>query len=372
MFGPRQSGKTTLAKSVFPQKPYISLEDPDSRLEAIEDPRKFLGRFPDGAIIDEAQKAPEIFSYIQTLVDEIKRPGFFVLTGSQNFLLSERISQSLAGRAAINHLLPLSFEEVKSASLLPPSPEDLLFKGGFPALYDHNIGPLDFFPSYIQTYIERDVRLIKNISDLSLFQKFLLLCAGRIGQIVNLSSLANDCGISHNTAKSWLSILEASYIIFLLQPFHKNFNKRLIKSPKLYFYDTGLACHLLGIENVRQLPSHFALGGIFESWVVSEIFKYRANLGLRPNCFFWRDKSGNEVDAVVAKADRLSAVEIKAAKTVNPDFFKGLRCWQELAKNEKSTGHLIYAGESSYQRAQENVFGWRDLDRALAQIYKQP
>lgn len=358
-----------MAKNTFPDKPYVSLEDPDVRLQAEEDPRRFLSRYPGGAIIDEAQKAPEILSYIQTLVDELSSPGFFILTGSQNFLLSERISQSLAGRASIHHLLPLAFEEINAASLAPSSVEDLLFKGGFPSIYDRSISPVDFFPSYIQTYIERDVRQIKNITDLSMFQKFLLLCAGRIGGILNLSALANDCGISHNTARAWLSILEASYIIFLLQPYHKNFNKRLVKSPKLYFYDSGLACNLLGIENLRQLESHFALGGIFESWVVSEIVKHRANRGLRPNCFYWRNNTGNEIDIIIDTGGSTTAIEIKAAKTVNSDFFKGLLYWQKLAQDADGKSYLFYAGDTSAEQKPGHVFGWKDIDQALGKIY---
>ncbi len=264
--GPRQSGKTTLVRAAFPDMPYVSLEAPDMRQFALSDPRGFLANYPGGVILDEVQHVPDLFSYIQVIVDE-NRQARFILTGSSNFLLMERISQSLAGRTAVLTLLPFSFEE------LPPGPEayeERIFCGGYPPLYDRGLTPTDFYPAYIQTYVEKDVRLLKNIGDLNAFIQFTQLCAGRIGQPINYASLASDAGISPNTAKSWLSVLEAAYVLYRLQPFYRNFNKRLIKSPKLYFYDTGLACSLLGIRSAEQVGLHYLKGALFENLIISE------------------------------------------------------------------------------------------------------
>ncbi|MCU0596894.1 MAG: ATP-binding protein, partial [Desulfobacterota bacterium] len=293
--GPRQSGKTTLVRSAFPQMSYVSLEDLDSREFAEDDPRGFLATYEKGAVIDEAQRVPALFSYIQGKVDEANRPGMYVLSGSQNFLLHERISQSLAGRVGILNLLPLSIEELGRQAGKRSRYEDFLFSGFYPRLYDRPVAPLDWYPAYIQTYVERDLRLIKNVTDLASFQRFIRLCAGRIGQILNLSSLAIDCGISHNTAKSWLSVLEASFILYLLKPHYRNFSKRLIKMPKLYFVDPGLACFLLGISSPGEVDSHHLKGGLFESMIVSELLKYRLHRGFQPGCYLWRDKTGHEV-----------------------------------------------------------------------------
>ncbi len=297
--GPRQSGKTTLVKNVFPRLKYVSLEELDNREFALRDPRGFLSTYDNGAIIDEAQRVPDLFSYIQTEVDKKDSPGQFILTGSQNILLHENVSQTLAGRVAILRLLPFSLEELKNTPYGSWQSDRYIYTGFYPRIYDKKINPADWYPNYIQTYVEKDVRLMKNISDLNTFQKFIKLCAGRTGQILNLSSLGNECGITHNTAKSWLSILEAGYIIFLLKPYHKNFNKRLIKMPKLYFYDTGLACFLLGIQNTSQLATHYLRGSLFESFVLSELIKERFNKGIEPNCYYWRDKTGNEIDCVI-------------------------------------------------------------------------
>lgn len=363
--GPRQSGKTTLVKSVFPNKEYANLEDLDTREFALNDPRGFLATYNKGAIIDEAQRAPALFSYIQTVVDRKPKAGQFILTGSQNILLQENISQALAGRIAILKLLPFSLEELKSTKYDPGNAEEYIFTGSYPRIYDKKINPPDWYPNYIQTYIERDVRLIKNISDLNTFQKFIKLCAGRIGQVLNLLSLGNDCGITHNTAKAWISILESTYIIFLLRPYHKSFNKRLIKMPKLYFYDTGLACSLLGIQNKQQLSTHYSGGGIFESLILSEIIKYRLNRGLEPHCYYWKDRTGHEVDCIIENKKSLLSVEIKFSKTIADDFFNGLRYWSRVTNKVNIRPYLIYNGKEHQQRSFGEVIGWKGINSIL-------
>jgi len=366
VIGPRQSGKTVLVKSVFPDKEYVNLEDLDTREFALNDPRGFLAEYGKGVIIDEAQRAPSLFSYIQTEVDLKPKPGRFILTGSQNILLQENISQTLAGRIAILKLLPLSLDELKKTRYEPGNAQEYIFTGSYPRIYDKGIAPRDWYPNYIQTYVERDVRLIKNISDLNTFQKFIKLCAGRVGQVLNLLSLGNDCGITHNTAKAWISILESSYIIFLLRPYHNNFNKRLIKMPKLYFYDTGLLCSLLGIRSQQQLSTHYSAGSIFESFVLSEIFKYRFNRGLEPDCYYWRDRTGNEVDCIIEKYKSLVSVEIKFSKTITDDFFNGLRYWSKITgKAKRNQSYLVYNGKEHQQRSLADVVGWNNISSVL-------
>jgi len=366
VMGPRQSGKTVLVKSVFPDKEYVNLEDLDTREFALNDPRGFLATYNKGVIIDEAQRAPALFSYIQAVVDRSHKAGRFILTGSQNILLQENISQTLAGRIAILKLLPFSLDELKNTRYEPDNAEEYIFTGSYPRIYDKRIKPHDWYPNYIQTYVEKDVRLIKNISDLNTFQKFIKLCAGRVGQVLNLLSLGNDCGISHNTAKAWISILESTYIVFLLRPYHKNFNKRLIKMPKLYFYDTGLACSLLGIQNKQQLSTHYSAGSIFESFVLSEIVKYRLNKGLEPYCYYWRDRTGNEVDCIIENGKSLVSVEIKFSKTITDDFFNGLRYWSKIAgKTKRSQSCLIYNGKEHQQRSLVEVIGWNNISSIL-------
>ena len=361
LIGPRQSGKTTLVRNLFAHKTYVSLEDPDRREFAAQDPRGFLRALPEGAVIDEVQRVPSLFSYMQTVVDERNEPGYFILTGSQNFLLQEGLSQSLAGRVALLKLLPFSLSELAAAGYPLTDPEEYILRGFYPRIYDRDIAPSDWYPSYIQTYLERDVRLIKNIADLDVFQRFLRLCAGRIGQILNLSSLGDDCGISHNTAKAWLSVLEASYIIFLLRPHYKNYSKRLIKSPKLYFYDPGLACALLGISNQNHLTTHYLRGGLFESMMISELIKARLNAGLEPNCWFWRDQSGHEVDCLLETAGKLTPVEVKISKTASTDFFKGLHYWSNLAGVPAQQTYLIYGGDDTLPLSAGNLVSWRKV-----------
>jgi predicted AAA+ superfamily ATPase len=363
--GPRQSGKTTLVKHVFADLGYVSLEDIDNREFAVEDPRGFLATYNNGVVIDEAQRAPDLFSYIQTAVDAHNEPGMFILTGSQNFLLNEKISQTLSGRAAILKLLPFSIEELAGTAFDMDDYRAALYRGLYPRIYDQDIDPLDWYPSYVQTYLERDVRQIKNITDLGQFRRFLRLCAGRSGQILNLSSLALDCGISHNTVNSWLSILETSYIIFLLKPHHKNFNKRLIKMPKLYFFDPGLACYLLGIESERQLQTHFFRGALFESMIISEFYKYRLNRGRDPNCYYWRDKSGHEVDCIIESAGELTPIEIKSGTTIKSNFFDGLSYWNKLSGQSPGKSFLVYGGDGKESRSSSTVLGWKDTNQVF-------
>ncbi|KKL49157.1 hypothetical protein LCGC14_2318330, partial [marine sediment metagenome] len=309
--GPRQSGKTTLIKKLFGNKyKYVNLENVELREYAKSDPRAFLEEYKGGLIIDEAQNVPDLFSYIQVIVDETNEPGQYILTGSQNFLLLEKITQSLAGRVAIFHLLPLSLEELKKSKYKPLSNlEKLLFTGFYPRIYDKKLDAKEWYSNYLYTYVERDIRTIKNIKDIGTFQRFLKMLAARCGQLLDLTSIGNDCGISHNTARDWINILEASFIIYLLSPHYKNFNKRLIKSPKIYFYDTGLLCHLLGINSSDQIKTHYLRGGIFESFIISEIIKIRTNKNKDSNVYFWRDKFGHEIDCIIENARNLTPIE---------------------------------------------------------------
>lgn len=358
--GPRQSGKTTLARSVFPGKPYISLEDPDAREFADSDPRGFLNRYPDGAILDEAQRCPLLFSYLQTRADLDGRQGLYILTGSQQFGLFTGITQSLAGRVGMVQLLPFSSGELITADMLEQSIDGAMVRGMYPPLYDRPLATDKWIPGYVATYLERDVRQMVNVHDLSSFQRFLRMCAGRTGQLLNLSSLANDCGITHNTAKSWISILEASYIVHLLQPHHRNFNKRLVKTPKLYFYDTGLVAWLLGIQNESQLELHPQRGAIFETWVVSELMKTRFNAGLPSNLYFWRDNTGNEIDILIDKGLILEPLEIKSGQTVTADSFAGLRKFLSLAGENAGRARLVYGGNDRQERQDVDVIPWTD------------
>ena len=364
ILGPRQSGKTTLAKTLFPHHKYINLEELDTRRFALEDPRKFLKSIEGsaGAILDEIQRVPDLLSYIQADVDQNPKAGFFVLTGSENILLNHHISQTLAGRIALTTLLPLSIDELQKATLLSSEVEETLFRGFYPSLYAKKIDPKEWIQSYIQTYIERDVRHLKNISDLSIFQKFLQLCAGRIGQLLDLTSIGNDCGISTNTVRSWLSVLEATYVIFLLHPHHKNFSKRLIKTPKLYFYDSAIACHLLSIQSSKDLITHYLRGPLFESMILADLLKQRFNAGLTPNLYFWRDKSGHEVDCLLEEGTRLIPLEIKSAETMNSAFFSSLVKWSQLAKETAGTNYVIYGGKEKQVRSQGIALSWTQLN----------
>ncbi len=356
--GPRQSGKTTLARKIFSDKPYYSLEDPDVRRMALEDPRAFLARLPNGGVLDEVQRAPELLSYLQSHVDSDGRMGLFLLTGSQQFGLMAGITQSLAGRTAFVELLPFSMDELAKAGIAPNKLDDMLFKGGYPPLYDRQLPPEKWFPAYVTAYVERDVRQLLKVQDLEIFQRFVCLCAGRSGQLLNLSSLAADCGLTHNTTKAWISVLEASYLLFQLRPHHNNFNKRLVKSPKLYFYDVGLLCWLLGVREANQLATHPLRGHIFETLIVSELMKKYLNQGERPPLYFWRDSNGNEVDVIVDAGTALMPVEIKSGQTVNRDFFTGLERWMRLGGKLAKAPALIYGGTDSYTYKGIDIISW--------------
>lgn len=359
--GVRQCGKSTLLKNSFKNYKYLSLEDIDIRRMAQTDPRGFLNSFGTKIIIDEAQYVPELFSYIQTKVDDANEAGMYILSGSHNFLLMENISQSLAGRAAILRLAPLSISELTQAKLLPHSIDEWLFTGGFPRIYDKDIHPNDYFPSYIQTYIERDVRMLRNVGNLSLFVKFLKLCAARIGQLLNIQSLANECGISVTTANAWLSTLETSYVIFMLRPYHHNFNKRLVKSPKLYFFDTGLVASLLGLTESSQLTMHYLRGELFENMVIAEKAKMYYAQGLEPQMYFWRDSNQNEVDLLTEEGLQLNAFEIKSGATINSDFFKGLKRFADISNLPPENLNVIYSGDNNLTTSQGNYVSWRNL-----------
>ena len=350
VIGPRQSGKTTLVRTLFKNKPYVNLENTDSRDFALNDPKGFLAQYKDGAIFDEIQRTPELFSYLQQILDEDNKPGKFILTGSNNFLLQENISQSLAGRIAYLNLLPFSISELSSDEISDHL--NLMFKGFYPPIYDQPVKPDNWYINYIQTYIEKDVRQIKNITNLLLFGRFLRLCAGRTGQLLNMNSLAIETGVDNKTIASWISILESSFIIFRLYPHYKNFNKRIVKMPKIYFYDTGLACSLLGIRNKEQLALNPYTGSLFENLIVSEIFKYNFNHYHQPNIFFWRDNTGHEIDIIIEIDNSLYPVEIKSGQTITTEYYKGLLYWNKIS--ETKTGTVIYAGNSS-QEGSNNI-----------------
>lgn len=359
--GPRQSGKTTLARATFPRKPYVSLENPEDRRFATEDPKGFIARFAKGAVIDEAQHCPELFSYLQTHVDVAGRPGQFVLTGSQNLSLVSRVVQSLAGRVGRVELLPLARQELEQGKVAPRDLDRLLFKGAYPAVHARDVTPLQWYANYVATYLERDVRQLANIQDLMVFQRFLRLCAARTGQLLNLSSLAVDCGVAQGTARAWLSVLQASYLAFLLPPHYRNFGKRLIKSPKLYFHDTGLAAHLIGVQSPEHLAIRPERPALFETFVVNEFLKRRFNAGLPSNLYFWRDNIGTEVDLVREEGARLLPTEIKSGRTVNDEFFSALRKWTKYAGRVGGAPALVYGGAESYARSGIRVISWRDL-----------
>ncbi|MCI0587374.1 MAG: ATP-binding protein [Planctomycetes bacterium] len=365
--GPRQSGKTTLARSAFPDKPYANLELPDVREFAASDARGFLAQFPRGALLDEVQRVPGLLSYLQALVDEGMPDGAFILTGSQHFGLLARVSQSLAGRTAVLHLLPLGLEEIRR---FPDAPTDLfrvLHAGGYPRIHDRRLPAGEWLAAYTETYVERDVRQLLRVGDLGTFQTFLRLCAGRVGQLLNLSALGADAGISHTTARAWLSVLEAGFLVYRLPPFHRNLGKRLTKSPKLYFYDSGLLCYLLGIRREEELRLHPLRGPVFESWVVSEILKSRLHRGLPPDLCFYRDQKGTEVDVVLEEGTRLVAIEIKSGQTVAPDAWASLEAFvRGAARARIAPGRLerllVYGGDEEQRRTHATALPWSRID----------
>ncbi len=352
--GPRQSGKTTLCRTVFPEKPYVNLEAPDVRRFAMEDPRGFLGTYPDGAILDEIQRTPELLSYIQPLIDERNTPGRYILTGSQQFEVMDSVSQSLAGRTALLKLLPFSIQELPREKL-PAAIDTMLLTGFYPRIHDQGLNPSEALANYFETYVERDIRRLIAVRDLSQFEKFVRMCAGRIGQLLNLQGLAADVGISHTTARSWLSLLEASYLVFVLQPWFTNVGKRLVKTPKLYFYDVGLAALLLGIESESQVSRDPLRGNLFENMVVMEVLKHRFNRGLRSNLHFYRDSKGNEVDLLLEFGTDIFPLEIKSGATVAADFFKGLKSFASLGRSQPWNSALVYGGTEPQKRSEVMV-----------------
>ncbi|HOW30038.1 MAG TPA: ATP-binding protein [Bacteroidales bacterium] len=361
VIGPRQSGKTTLVKSLFPLKQYVNFENPDVRFLANEDPRGFLVKYADGAIFDEVQRVPQIFSYLQEILDNSKDRGKFILTGSNNFLLQENISQSLAGRVAYLQLLPFNLEELagQNKSL---DENEIIFRGFYPAPIDMEIPVIEWMPNYIRTYIERDVRQVKNITDLLIFERFMRLLASRTGQELNYSSLSIEVGVDSKTLQSWIGILESSFIIYLLRPHYKNFNKTVVKRPKLYFIDTGLACSLLGISTIDHLLNHPLRGSLFECFIVSELIKQLTHRGKEINLYYWRDKTGHEIDLIIDQVLTLVPVEIKSGKTVHAEFFKNLHYWSKLTGTKNAA--LIYAGEQeiNYQNGIQ-LLSWKSLYR---------
>lgn len=360
--GPRQSGKTTLARAVFKNKPYASLEEPDLREAASDDPRSFLARFPNGAVLDEVQRCPDILSYLQTLIDTGSRMGMYILTGSQQFGLMSGITQSLAGRTAFVELLPFAINELSDAGILPSDIDAMMLTGSYPPIYDRSLVPAaSWYSAYVTAYVERDVRQMLKIQELETFQRFVRLCAGRTGQLLNLSSLATECGITHNTAKAWISVLEASYLVFLLRPHSANFNKRVVKMPKLYFYDVGLVAWLLGIRTTEQIITHPLRGNLFETFIVSELIKSALNHGEKPSVFFWRDSNGNEVDLIIEKGTKLIPIEIKSGRTLTHESFVGLEKWRALAGDIATAPVLIYGGDESYDHKGSKVIGWKEI-----------
>jgi predicted AAA+ superfamily ATPase len=368
VIGPRQSGKTTLVKATFPGKVYVSLENPDTRYYATTDPRGFLESLLEGAILDEIQRVPQLFSYLQEILDGTNQKGLFILTGSNNFLLQENISQTLAGRISYLTLLPFSISELQGATIKTDSNNQLLLNGFYPPIYDQKIKPNDWIPNYIRTYIERDVRQIKNINNLLVFEKFMQILAGRTGQELNLSSISVEVGVNLKTIQSWIGILESSFIIYLLKPHYKNFNKTIVKRPKVYFYDVGVVCSFLRISNSVQLETHPLRGALFETMVVIELLKKLTNKAIQPNLYYWRDKTGHEIDIIIDTAEKLVPVEIKSGKTIATDWFKSIKYWCNLSKQNQS--FLLYAGKDTQRwRKDLLITNWKNLNLLEAILF---
>jgi uncharacterized protein len=361
--GPRQSGKTTLAKSLFPDKPYVTLENPDTRRYATEDPRGFLSAYPQGAILDEIQRTPELPSYLQGMVDADPQPGRFILTGSQQFELMTQVTQSLAGRTAVLRLLPFTLAEATrlKGSSAPPDLASTLLTGFYPRIHDKSLNPSQALADYFATYVERDLRQLAAVHDLQRFERFVRLCAGRTGQLLNLDSLGNDAGVSHATARAWIDLLQTSYIVHLLPPWFTNSGKRLIKSPKLYFYDVGLACWLLGLRTPSQVSRDPLWGSLFENFIIMEALKDRFNAGESAEMYFYRDSEGNEVDLLLPTGGKLHAIEVKAGATVNSDYFKGLKTFAAHHPKAVAGGGVVFGGTQSQSRSDWPVHSWLDL-----------
>lgn len=361
--GPRQSGKTTLVKYLFPDFKYFNLEFPEHRQFAQTDANSFLSEIENGIIIDEIQRVPDLLSTIQYIVDEKKIIGKVIITGSQNILLMQSVSQTLAGRVALFTLLPFSVSELQGTDFEENTLEDYMVKGFFPRIYDQKLDKNTWLQDYINTYIERDVRQITAVKDLTMFSNFVHLCAGHTGQIINYSTFSNNLGVDVKTVKAWMSILETSYVVFLHQPYYKNFNKRIIKSPRLYFYDPGLACNLLGIAKANEITTHYLKGGLFESFVISELHKHIFNHRLNANIYFFRDSNGNEIDAITELSGKPKAIEIKSGKTIIPDFFKSFKYFDKLFSGIDSENYLVYGGDELQKRSAATVLGWKHLNR---------
>jgi predicted AAA+ superfamily ATPase len=361
--GPRQSGKTTLARAVFPGKPYVSLEDPDVRRFAMDDPRGFLGGYPQGAILDEIQRVPELSSYLQGVVDAAPQPGRFILTGSHQFELMNQVSQSLAGRTALLRLLPFTLAETLRAQsrATPPDLAQALLTGFYPRIHDRGLDPTQALGDYFATYVERDLRQLLAVHDLQRFERFVRLCAGRTGQLLNLSSLSNDAGVSHVTARAWIDLLQTSFIVHLLPPWFTNTGKRLIKAPKLYFYDVGLACWLLGLRTTGQVQRDPLYGALFENFIIMEAMKDRLNAGASAEMYFYRDSEGHEVDLLLPVGSQVHAIEIKAGATVNPDYFKGLKTFAAHHPQACAGGSVMFGGSTGQARSDWPVHSWREL-----------
>jgi len=374
ILGPRQSGKTTLAQNTFKKHAFFSFENPNIREFASTSPVQFLAEIQNehGVILDEFQYVPEILSYIQLEVDAKNRPGYFVLTGSQNFLMNEAITQSLAGRVGILTLLPLSIHELKAHKLLSESVDEQMFKGAYPRIYTQDIDPNDLYASYIQTYLERDVRQLSNVGDLRIFQKFMKLCAGRIGQLLNLSDIAMNCSISVPTASKWLSMLEASYVVCVLRPHFINFNKRVVKSPKIYFYDTGLACNLLEISSSSMLSLSPYRGNLFENFIITDFFKQFFNIGRRPPVYFWRDQNGRiEIDCMFDLGNKQIPIEIKSSENVAADYFKNINEWKAFADTQSSDAYVVYTGLMNQTRSYGHAVTWQSAGDLVDTLLKE-
>ncbi len=358
ILGPRQSGKTTLSQKIFSNYEYISFEDYDVYEFAESDPRGFLNRYSENVIFDEIQRNPKLISYLQTHVDKLKKNGRIVITGSHNFLLMEQISQSLAGRVGISKLLPFSIKEIDKLKI---DKNELIFKGFYPRIYDQNIRADVFYKNYISTYIEKDLRQLKKVMKLEVFIKFMKILAGRTGQELNLKTIGEDCGVSHATIIEWISILETSFIIYRLKPFYNNYNKRLVKSPKIYFTDTGLVCSLLGIRKKEELDYHFLKGNIFETFIINEVIKANYNVGEKYELYYWRDNHKKEIDLIIDFGIKKYGIEIKSSETVNEKHFDGLKYWSELSKIDKENMYLIYGGNENLKRNGMNVVSWNNI-----------
>jgi uncharacterized protein len=362
--GPRQAGKSTLIRESLPHWPMLSLEDLDLRRFAQQDPRGFLKQYPAPLIIDEVQRVPELLSYIQTMVDSSGKMGQYVLSGSQQFSLLAGVTQSLAGRASLIELHPLRLKELQDGGIQKTSLDQLLLSGGYPAVHARNLDPTRYYADYVGSYIERDVRSLSAVQDLGNFQRFMRLCAARTGQLLNLNGLANDCGITHPTAQAWMNLLEASYVVRRIAPYHRNFGKRLVKAPKLYFLDTGLCAWLLGIASAQQMASHYARGALFETWVVTEALKWRAVRGDKQPLYYWRDNIGNEIDLLLEQEDGLTLVEVKSGQTFQFEWLRNLDTVQ------RHLGHpvrraLIYGGDTMQTRDDVLVLPWSILSSAM-------